>query len=68
MCPQPIPYVTHVERDEVSRQCNADHVGERRWRAAQRLGWTEIAAVIRTDLGEAARVRLALLENLVSAR
>jgi len=38
--------------------------GERRWRAAQRLGWTEIAAVVRTDLDAAARVRLALLENL----
>lgn len=38
--------------------------GERRWRAAQRLGWIEIAAVIRSDLDEAGRIRLALLENL----
>jgi ParB family chromosome partitioning protein len=37
--------------------------GERRWRAAERLGWTEIAAVIR-DVDDKTLLTLALVENL----
>lgn len=38
--------------------------GERRWRAAKQLGWSEIQVLIRNDIDEATHVRLALLENL----
>ena len=38
-------------------------VGERRWRAAQQLGWTEIAAVVR-DVDDRTLLTLALVENL----
>jgi ParB family transcriptional regulator, chromosome partitioning protein len=38
--------------------------GERRWRAAQRLSWTEIPAIVRTDVDDRTLIRLALLENL----
>lgn len=38
--------------------------GERRWRAAKRLEWTHIAAVVRDDVDDAVHLRLALLENL----
>jgi ParB family chromosome partitioning protein len=38
-------------------------VGERRWRACQRLGWRSIPAVVRT-LSEQAAAELALIENL----
>lgn len=38
--------------------------GERRWRAAKRLDWDTIAAIVRDDIDDAAHVRLALLENL----
>lgn len=38
--------------------------GERRWRAAKLLGWTEIRAIARRDIDQATHVRLALLENL----
>jgi ParB family chromosome partitioning protein len=37
--------------------------GERRWRAAQQLGWTEIAAVVR-DVDDRTLLTLALVENL----
>ena len=37
-------------------------VGERRWRAAQQLGWTEIAAVVR-DVDDRTLLTLALVEN-----
>ena len=37
--------------------------GERRWRAAQRLGWSRIPAVIR-DVDDRALLTLALIENL----
>jgi ParB family chromosome partitioning protein len=37
--------------------------GERRWRAAQRLGWTEIGAVVR-DVDDRTLLTLALVENL----
>jgi ParB family transcriptional regulator, chromosome partitioning protein len=37
--------------------------GERRWRAAMRLGWTEITAVIR-DVDDRTLLVLALVENL----
>jgi len=37
--------------------------GERRFRAAQRLGWTEIPAIVR-DLGDKDLLTLALVENL----
>jgi ParB family chromosome partitioning protein len=37
--------------------------GERRWRAVQRLGWTQIPAVIR-DVDDRALLTLALIENL----
>jgi ParB family chromosome partitioning protein len=37
--------------------------GERRWRAAQRLGWTEIGAVVR-DVDDQTLLTLALVENL----
>jgi ParB family transcriptional regulator, chromosome partitioning protein len=38
--------------------------GERRWRAAQRLSWTEITAIVRSDVDDRPLIRLALLENL----
>jgi ParB/RepB/Spo0J family partition protein len=38
--------------------------GERRWRAAQRAGLTDIPAVIRADVDDALQLRLALVENL----
>lgn len=38
-------------------------VGERRWRACQRLGWRSIPAVVR-ELSEQAAAELALIENL----
>lgn len=38
--------------------------GERRWRAAKQLGWTDIPAIVRDDVDDAAHLRLALLENL----
>ena len=37
--------------------------GERRWRAAQRLGWTKIPAVVR-DVDDRTLLTLALIENL----
>jgi ParB family chromosome partitioning protein len=37
--------------------------GERRWRAAQRLGWTEIGAVVR-EVDDQTLLTLALVENL----
>jgi ParB family chromosome partitioning protein len=37
--------------------------GERRWRAAQRLGWSKIAAVVR-DYDDRTVLTLALIENL----
>src|ERR1041384_2369212 len=37
--------------------------GERRWRAAQRLGWSRIPAVVR-DVDDRALLTLALIENL----
>ena len=37
--------------------------GERRWRAAQQLGWTKIAAVVR-DVDDRTLLTLALVENL----
>jgi ParB family chromosome partitioning protein len=37
--------------------------GERRWRASMRLGWTEIAAVVR-DVDDRTLLVLALVENL----
>jgi ParB family chromosome partitioning protein len=37
--------------------------GERRWRAAQQLGWTEIHAVVR-DVDDRTLLTLALVENL----
>ncbi len=37
--------------------------GERRWRAAQRLGWSKIPAVVR-DVDDRALLTLALIENL----
>ncbi len=37
--------------------------GERRWRAAQRLGWKEISAVVR-DVDDRTLLTLALVENL----
>src|SRR5262249_53136483 len=37
--------------------------GERRWRAAQRLGWARIPAVVR-DVDDRALLTLALIENL----
>ncbi|NIM48868.1 MAG: ParB/RepB/Spo0J family partition protein [Gemmatimonadales bacterium] len=37
--------------------------GERRWRAAQRLGWTDIGAVVR-DADDQTLLTLALVENL----
>jgi ParB family chromosome partitioning protein len=37
--------------------------GERRWRAAQRLGWAEIAAVVR-EVDDQTLLTLALVENL----
>jgi ParB family transcriptional regulator, chromosome partitioning protein len=42
--------------------------GERRWRAAQRLSWTEIPAILRTDVDDRTLIRLALLENLAPHR
>jgi len=38
--------------------------GERRWRAAKQLGWTDIDAIVRADVDDATHLRLALLENL----
>lgn len=38
-------------------------VGERRWRACQRLGWRTIPAVVQ-DLGDEAAAALAMIENL----
>jgi ParB family transcriptional regulator, chromosome partitioning protein len=37
--------------------------GERRWRAAQRLGWTRIPAVVK-DVDDRTLLTLALIENL----
>ena len=37
--------------------------GERRWRAAQRLGWSKISAVVR-DVDDRTLLTLALIENL----
>ena len=37
--------------------------GERRWRAAQRLGWSRIAAIVR-DFDDQTALSLALIENL----
>jgi len=37
--------------------------GERRWRAAQRLGWTKIPAVVK-DVDDRTLLTLALIENL----
>jgi ParB family chromosome partitioning protein len=37
--------------------------GERRWRAAQRLGWSKIAAVVK-DVDDRTLLTLALIENL----
>ncbi|NIM51850.1 MAG: ParB/RepB/Spo0J family partition protein, partial [Gemmatimonadales bacterium] len=37
--------------------------GERRWRAAQRLGWAEVGAVVR-DVDDQTLLTLALVENL----
>lgn len=41
--------------------------GERRWRASMRLGWTEIAAVVR-DVDDRTLLVLALVENLQRAQ
>jgi len=38
--------------------------GERRWRAARRAGLEEVPVVVRNDLGDQARLELALVENL----
>ena len=38
-------------------------VGERRWRAVQRLGWSKVPAVVR-DLDDRTTLTLALIENL----
>ncbi|MBO9470105.1 ParB/RepB/Spo0J family partition protein [Endozoicomonas sp. G2_2] len=38
--------------------------GERRWRAAQRAGLTELPAIVRNDLGAAEAAVLGLIENL----
>lgn len=38
--------------------------GERRWRAAQRAGWHEIAAIVRDDVDDQEAVVLGLIENL----
>jgi len=39
--------------------------GERRWRAAQLAGWTEISAVVRDNLTEEQAFELSLMENVV---
>ena len=39
--------------------------GERRWRAARKLGWKTIPAIIRTDLTIEEAAKLQLLENIV---
>ena len=39
--------------------------GERRWRAAQLAGWTEISAVLRDNLTEEQAFELSLIENVV---
>lgn len=38
--------------------------GERRWRAAQRAGWHDIAAIVRDDIDDQEAVVLGLIENL----
>ena len=39
--------------------------GERRWRAANILGWEQIPVIIRNDVTEAEAAKLQLLENIV---
>ncbi|MFM9096800.1 MAG: ParB/RepB/Spo0J family partition protein, partial [Phycisphaerales bacterium] len=50
----------------VVRRRGAGHeliAGERRWRAVQRLGWTEIPAIVQ-DVDDRQAAELALIENL----
>ena len=39
--------------------------GERRWRAATRLGWETIPAIVRKDLSDGEAAKLQLIENIV---